>query len=189
MSGRQDGGGGDPPAWERLSTEQVADYEMFSVRRDRARSPRNGEVHTFNVAQSPDGVTVLALTPADELVLVRQFRHPLRQVALETPSGVVDPGESPAAAAVRELREETGYEGGEPEVLGVLELNPSWQTTRVHVVRVGDARPTGEEDPDGGEDLRVTLVPADRLPRRIADGDVRSAVSISAVALLGWSGR
>lgn len=176
--------GGVPPPWKLESSERVADYDMFRVRRDRARSPRNGTVREFSVAESPDGVTVLALTPGGELVMVEQFRHGPREVTLEAPSGVVDPGESPVEAAERELHEETGYAGRGAELLGTLLLNPSWQTTRVHVVRVQGAAPTGSRNQDEGEDIRVRPVPLGEVIERIRRGEVVSASVIAALLLL-----
>ncbi|HEX2092775.1 MAG TPA: NUDIX hydrolase [Longimicrobiaceae bacterium] len=185
MKERSDGGGG-PPAWERISSEPLGDFDMFRVRRDRARSPRDGSVHEFNIAESPDGVTLVALTPERELVLVEQFRHPHREVTLETPSGIIDDGESPVEAGLRELREETGFEGEGAEVIGTVALNPSWQTTRVHVVVARDVRREQAADPDPGEDLRIRLVPLDEVRERILRGEITSCVAVAAVALFGW---
>jgi 8-oxo-dGTP pyrophosphatase MutT (NUDIX family) len=184
----QQAGGGAPAPWELLRSEHLADYEMFAVRRDRARSPRNGTEQDFHVAEAPDGVTLVATTAAGELVLVEQFRHPLRRVTLETPSGVMDPGESPVQAGLRELREETGYVAGHAEHVGTLTLNPSWQTTRVHVVVVRDARPRAEPEPDEAEDLRVRLLLAGEVERRVAAGEIDACVSVAALALARWGG-
>lgn len=180
---------GEPPAWERVSSKELADYEMFRVRRDRAKSPRDGLEHDFNIAESPDGVTVVALTPDGDMVLVEQFRHPLRQVELELPAGVVDEGEAPAVAAARELREETGYEGTEPEVIGSVLLNPSWQVTRVHVAVVRDARRVADKDQDPAEDVRVRVFPAGEVRRLVREGRLTSAVAVSALALHAWCGQ
>lgn len=174
-------------AWERLSTRQVAEYEMFRVREDRSRSPVDGREKTFHVAESPGGVTVLALTEDGRLVVVEQYRHGTRRIALELPAGVVDDGEEPAQAAARELREETGYEGDDPEMVGRVDLNPSWQRTIVHVAVVRNARRSGEKDLDETEDTRVRLVTPADLRRRILAGEVETGATIAALAFWDWT--
>ena len=64
-----------------------------------------------------DYVVVLALTTEGRIVLVKQFRPAVEQITLEIPSGLIDPGESPAQTAVRELREETGYQAASVELI------------------------------------------------------------------------
>jgi 8-oxo-dGTP pyrophosphatase MutT (NUDIX family) len=158
------------------------------VREDRSRSPRDGEARTFQVAVSPGGVAVLALTDDGRLVMVEQFRHGTRTLSLELPSGVVDDGEEPEEAARRELREETGYEGGEPRVLGCFEVNPSWQKTAVHAVLVTGARRSAETDEDESEDIRVRLLPVVEVRRRVLAGEIDAAPTLCALALWDWSG-
>jgi ADP-ribose pyrophosphatase len=180
------GTSGSPQPWELQSSEHLQDYDVYRVRRDRVRSPRDGSLHDFHVVDAPDGVTVLALTPEHELVLVEQYRHGIRQLSLETPSGILEEGEDPLDAALRELEEETGFRAEEPRSLGTLDLNPSWETTRVHVVLATGARRAGDEDP--GEDTRVRCVATDEVRERVREGAIRSATVVAALHLFWAAG-
>jgi 8-oxo-dGTP pyrophosphatase MutT (NUDIX family) len=186
MAEREGGQGGVEP-WERLSMRYLAEYEMFKVREERTRSPADGKEQTFHMADSPGGVTVLALAGDGRLVMVEQFRHGTRRITLELPSGVVNEGEEPAKAAARELREETGYQGDEPEIIGRIDLNPSWQHTLVHVAVVRNARRAGEKELDETEDTGVHLVTPGDLRRRIVAGQVETATTLAALAFWEWT--
>jgi len=174
-------------AWERLSTRTVAEYEMFEVREDRSRSPEDGSEQTFHMADSRGGVVILATTEDGRLVMVEQFRHGRRAITLELPSGETEEGEEPAASGARELREETGFTGDDPEILGRIDLNPSWQHTLVHVARIRNARRTGDKDLDDTEDTCVRLVTVGDLRRRILAGEVETGTTIAALAFLDWT--
>src|SRR5580765_2300990 len=128
----------DPWPTEGQGTEQ--DFRIFRIRTVTARSPRTGQAHPFTILECPDWINVVARTTEGRLLMIRQFRHGTGKVTLEIPGGMVDPGESPADAAVRELREETGYAGGTPRLLGVVEPNPAIQTNLCHLFWIDDCR-------------------------------------------------
>ena len=93
--------------------------------------PHTGKRHSFYRIDSADWVNVVPVTPAGEIVMVRQYRHGLRDVTLEIPGGMVDPGETPEQAAARELLEETGYRAERLEALGSVNPNPALFGNRV----------------------------------------------------------
>ena len=113
--------------WRRLSREEPTDYKIFGVRREQYESPRTGQALNATIVEAPDWVNVIALTPEEQCVLVRQYRFGTERVALEIPGGMIDPDESPLLAAERELREETGYGAQRLDVLGRVAPNPAFQ--------------------------------------------------------------
>lgn len=177
-----------PPRWERESSEVLHEYDIFRTRRDRVRAPGDGALHEFEIVESKNGVTVVALTPEGRLVMVEQFRHPLRERSLETPSGIIEEGESPMAAGLRELREETGFTAASAEEIGVVVLNPSWQTTRVHILLARDvAREAEGKSLDEGEDTRVRVISEAEVLGLLRDGTIDSAAVVSALARWQWA--
>ncbi len=168
--------------WSLQRSEVLGDFRIFRMRRDWRRSPRTGLDHEFFILDAPDWVNVVALTPDGQAVMVEQFRHGTSTVDLEVPGGVMDPTDSdPVATAIRELREETGYEGARARVLGTIAPNPAIQGNTCHTILIEDCVPVSEVEFDAGEDLRTRLVPADQLSAMVADGTIRH--SLVAVAL------
>src|ERR1700690_853061 len=112
--------------WKIVGSTPIGDFRIFKLRSDVKLSPRTGREHDFYVLDSVHWVNVIAVTPDEKLVMIEQFRHGSNTVELEIPGGMMDPGEiDPAATAVRELREETGYEGENARLLGRIHANPA----------------------------------------------------------------
>src|SRR5690349_14464824 len=123
--------------WQKVSSRPLADYRIFTVRSDEKISPRTGQRHDFFIIDSVDWVNVLAVTPDDQLVMVEQYRHGSNTVELEIPGGVMDRTDlSPLETGVRELREETGYEGEGARLLADVYSNPAIMSNATHTVLV-----------------------------------------------------
>lgn len=172
--------------WEPVpeASRTIEQNWLFALRRERFRSRQSGKQHDYYVMDLADCVNVIALTPSRELVMVRQFRAGSRAVSLETPGGLLDPGEDPAAAGVRELREETGFEGDPPRVLGTVWSNPSILTSRATTIVIANAVRTSEPAHDPSEELSIERVPLDRLNDLIRDGLIDHSLVVA--GLLWW---
>ncbi len=171
--------------WQRTGSRSGEDCRIFRVRWDHYRFLPQGDQGEFVVLEAPDWVNVVAVTPQQEVVLVRQFRHGVEQSTLEVPGGMIDPGESPLQAGVRELEEETGYVGQGAEVLGYVWPNPAFLNNRCYTVLVHQAQPRGTLRPDRFEHLEVELVPAQQIPQLLAQGAIRNAMVVAALAAAG----
>ncbi|MBI4950433.1 MAG: NUDIX hydrolase [Myxococcales bacterium] len=140
-----------------------------------------GARHEVVCLELPDWVTVVALTLADELVLVRQYRYGIDAPSLETPGGIVDPDESPTQAALRELREETGYAPASVESLGIVFANPAIQGNRLHVLLAQGAQRVGEPTFDEHESAETVLVPLAAVKDLLDAGAIGHALSAFAL--------
>lgn len=162
--------------WQTLGSEPVADYRIFKVRRDRLVSPRTGGAHDFVVLESADWVNVIATTPKKQVVLIEQYRFGKGAVTLEIPGGVIDAGEDPVAAAIRELKEETGYSARSFTLLGMVEPNPAIQTNRCYTVLAEDAEPAGTQELDEKEDIGLVVRPLADVPQLLRSGLITHAL-------------
>jgi ADP-ribose pyrophosphatase len=181
--------------WPLVERAHIGDFRIFSIHRDVRTHPRAGTPYPFYRLHSTDWVNVVALTPAPDpqVVLVRQFRAGIEAPSLEIPGGMVDPGETPAAAAARELLEETGCVAGAVEELGWVHPNPALFDNRCWTFLARDVRPGGPPRPDQGEVIEVETAPLAAIPGLIAARQITHALVVAAFYLLfgrdGWPGR
>jgi 8-oxo-dGTP pyrophosphatase MutT (NUDIX family) len=168
--------------WKKTDSKAVGDFRIFKLRSDFYLNPRTGKENDFFVLNTVNWVNVVALTPAREVVMVRQFRAGSATVELEIPGGMMDPGETdPVATAVRELREETGYEGENARLLGSVWSNPAILNNKTYTVLIENCRLKHAVEFDSGEDLTTLLVPAAEIPKFIAEEKIGHSLVVVAL--------
>jgi len=174
--------------WEELKSSVEYRASIFTVRKDRARSPESGREHDFDILEAPDWVNVIATTDAGDVVLIRQYRLGTKEVTTEIPGGMVEADESPLQAARRELAEETGFTADHWEQIGVVEPNPAFMTNRTYTFIARGARLTAEPQQDPNEEIEVEERPLAEIPGLMQDGTIKHALVLCAFFYLSLRG-
>jgi ADP-ribose pyrophosphatase len=170
--------------WSTLRRGDEHDFTILRIREDQVEDPQ-GRRHPRVRIECPDWVNVVAFTSDAQAVMVRQYRAGIDADTLEIPGGMVDPGETPEAAARRELEEETGFRAERWTFLGVSHPNPALQNNRLHsFLALGCVRVQAPRL-DTGEDIRVELVSRTRLPELIRTGAISHALVLVSFHLAG----
>jgi len=169
--------------WKRLGSERILENPYFSLRADRLRLPDGGIKDPYYVLERPDAAIIFPLTASGEVVLVRQYRPPLEMMELGLPAGLVEVGERPEDAARRELSEETGYTGGEWELLGSLASSPSLKDNWAYLFLAHGVEETAAPDPDEHELVEVVRVPIEDLADLVHTGKIVSSSGVAAIML------
>ena len=168
--------------WKTIRSKPAGDFRIFKIRSDVKVSPRTGKEHDFYVLESVNWVNIVAVTPDQKLVLVEQYRHGSNTVELEIPGGMMDADETdPVATAVRELREETGYEGDNARLLGRIHSNPAILNNVTHTVLIENCRLKHGVEFDHGEDLETRLMPVAEIPKLVADEKIGHSLVVVAL--------
>lgn len=175
-----------PESWPvRSSTDLHRDDWVIALRADEVS--HGGETFSRYVLEHPGAVIVLAVDESERVLCLRQYRHPAQRRFVELPAGLLDsPGESPLAAAMRELREEAGLEATEWIPLSSLWSSPGITSEVTHLFL---ARGLREADREGfvlaheEADMTTEWVPYDKLLAAVLDGRVGDAPLVSGVLL------
>jgi ADP-ribose pyrophosphatase len=169
--------------WKCIRSQPAQSFRVFSIRTDTTISPRTGTEHDFYIIESRDWINVIPLTTDHQVVMIRQYRHGSREVTLEIPGGLSDPGDTPEKAAARELLEETGYQAKEWTKIGVVNPNPAIFNNRCYTFLAQDIKKIAAPTPDQAEDIEVILIPLSKIPELIRKGEIDHAIVITAFSL------
>jgi ADP-ribose pyrophosphatase len=168
--------------WKKNSSKPAGDFRIFTLRSDHKISPRTGREHDFFVIDSVNWVNVVAITTDQQLVMIEQYRHGTDTVELEIPGGMLDAKDtSPIVGGSRELREETGYEGPQPQIIGQIFPNPAIMSNTCFTLLVRDCQLKHPVQWDQGEDIITRLIPLAEIPMLIATGKIRHALVVVAL--------
>tara|TARA_X000000950_G_scaffold148422_1_gene183055 strand:+ start:70 stop:696 length:627 start_codon:yes stop_codon:yes gene_type:complete len=169
--------------WEHLGSRyEEANLMLFEKRVDRLRNPRNDKIFERLVLESVDWVNVVALDEQGRSLMIRQYRFGVGYTTLETPGGMVDPGEDSRTAAARELLEETGYVSDQWIYLGAVEPNPAFHNHLCHHWLAQDVRQAQAQDLGEGELIRLEFMTPSAVRDSVQRGELKHALALSALA-------
>jgi 8-oxo-dGTP pyrophosphatase MutT (NUDIX family) len=178
--------------WKTVASKTIVKDRWIDLRADQCITPTGQDIQPYYVLTYPDWINVVAITPDDHVLLVRQYRHAAGEMFWEIPGGAVDPADPDLrSTAARELEEETGYRAAKIELVASLFPNPASHTNRLHTFLATDAIPVGTQQLEAGEEgLSVHLVSVPELITRLQGGFLGQALHTSSVLMaLMLSGR
>ena len=150
------------------------------MREDLVTSPKLGSDHSVWVMEVPTWVNIIPITTNGEVILVNQYRFGMDKSSLEIPGGMADLNEDPMEAAIRELKEETGYEAKEVIEIGRVESNPAIMSNHTYTYLALDSEQSSEQNLDGTEDIEIIRKHINEIPDLIRNGVIEHALVVSA---------
>ncbi|MBD5225176.1 MAG: NUDIX hydrolase [Bacteroidales bacterium] len=149
--------------WTILDSRYIIRRPWLTARCDTVQLPDGRINDEYYILEYPGWVNVIAITEDGRYLMVEQYRHGLKDYFTELVAGVIEAGEEPLDAARRELREETGYAGGEWELLSVLSQNPSTTNNLTYCFVAKGVRKVSGQSLDATEDIAVKILTENEL--------------------------
>ena len=171
-----------------MNSEYLVDAPWLKVAKETCELPNGKVIDDFYTLWQPDWVLILARTTEGKWVMTEQYRHGTGKIALEFPAGIIDKGETPEQAAIRELQEECGYRLDERRetrdergfvYLGVFPVNPDRHRGKFHVVFIDGVVKGGDTHFDSTEDIESLLLSDEELQKKMADGSFNHPLQIA----------
>ncbi len=166
--------------WKTLQSKKEADFPLFNVFDDLVELPNGLQLHYYRVEKIP--VVVVLPILSDKIVMVKQYRYPIKSFSLELPAGHVKSSETPEECALRELKEETGYTAN--SIKKILSYHPSTEySDQIYHVFIANDLKAGKTDREKYELIGVELLKAESVIEKIMQGVITDGRTIVAVLI------
>ncbi len=167
-----------------LSSKTIFEGRIITVKQDIALLPDGNEAGREYI-EHPGGVCVVPVTDNNEVLMVKQFRYPYKEVVLEIPAGKKDKGEDPFTTGKRELKEETGASAKQYVELGELYPSPGYCGEIIWMYGA-KGLDFGETNPDDDEFLEVKKIPLKKAVEMIINGEIKDAKTQTAILKINY---
>jgi ADP-ribose pyrophosphatase len=167
--------------WKTLSSEYITRHKYFTARKDKCETPEGKIIEEYFVVEMPVSACALSLTEDGEVIMIKQYRHPIGQTVLELPGGFIDENELPETAMVRELMEETGYEFSSVEQVGTIAANPGVLDNFTCLFLARGGKKTGVQQLDHNEDIDVVTISLDELKKLFLQNKIVQSLHASCI--------
>lgn len=174
-------------SWKIRSVESLLDTKYLRVDKETCELPNGNVIPDFYTLWQPDWVLILAQNAEGLWLMEKQYRHGSRTISLEFPAGIIEAGESPVAAAKRELQEECAFGGGAFELVAKLPVNPDRHRGHFFVVRAMGVSAQGSTRFDSGEEIETLSFSTEEVLQKMRAGEICHPHQIAAFFLYGLS--
>ena len=164
--------------WKTLNSEYISKHPYFTARKDTCEMPDGIIVDAYYVVELPSSVCALAITEDGNVLLAKQYRHPLEETLIELPGGFVDAGEEPDKAIDRELLEETGHEFTSIEFVGKVSANPGLLTGYTHLYLARGGKKVASQRLDHNEEIEVLQMPLEEVRTMFLNNEIPQALHV-----------
>lgn len=168
--------------WKTLSSDYLFKDTWLTARKDKCERKDGKIIDPYYVLEYPEWVNAFALTEDNKVLMVKQYRHAISDVSVETPGGCVDPTDATLEDAIRrELLEETGYGFESVHSLGRISPNPATNSNWMHMFIALGGRKIQGQDLDPNEEIEILELSFEELMQLVDEKRIVQAMHVSTI--------